>query len=479
MHRRAERSLPDRLLNLFAEVHPGEAGSALMLTASVFLLLTSYYVIKPVREALILTSGGAEVKSYAAAGQAVLFLFAVPAYARLASRLPRLRLIGTVTLFFAGCLVAFYLLAQTGVPVAIPFYLWVGIFNMMIVAQFWSFAIDVYSPAEGQRLFAILGFGASAGAVFGSFAAGRLFAPLGVHQLLLLAAGLLLASLGLTHAAAARRRQDALRAPMGRPAPAAPSAAPRAEAQAPADERPLGRTGAFALIRRNRYLWLIAALMVLANWVNTTGEYLLGRVVRAAAQSAVDAGTAGGLTTGQLIGTFYADFFTVVNMVGLVTQLFLVSRLIKHLGVRICVLILPAVALGGYFLLAFLPVLAVVRWAKTAENATDYSLQNTVRNVLWLPTSREEKYKAKQAIDTICVRSGDVLSAALVYVGAGLLSFSITDFALVNLVLVALWLAVAAATGRRYQQLRSGEGAPGAQVSGGGGEQSPTTPNST
>jgi AAA family ATP:ADP antiporter len=101
-------------------------------------------------------------------------------------------------------------------------------------------------------------------------------------------------------------------------------------------------------------------------------------------------------------------------------------------------------------------VLAVVRWVKTAENATDSSLQNTVRNVLFLPTSREQKYKAKQAIDGFFVRAGDVLSALSIYVGTTMLAFGPTEFAMVNLGLGVVWLALAVYTGRGYARLTGG-----------------------
>ena len=116
-------------------------------------------------------------------------------------------------------------------------------------------------------------------------------------------------------------------------------------------------------------------------------------------------------------------------------------------------MVLPFIAMGSYALMALFPVLAVARWTKTAENATDYSLNNTVRNMLFLPTTRAEKYKAKQAIDSFFVRAGDVFSALLVYVGLNVLSLSTTGFALVNLGLVAVWLVIAIQIGREYGRL--------------------------
>jgi len=460
------RSPLEKFLALFADVRPGEGVALLLLALSVFVLLTSYYIIKPVREALILAGGGAVVKSYAAAGQALLLLGLVPAYARLADRLPRRRLLTVVTLFFSGCLVAFYLLAQTPVPLGVAFFLWVGIFNVMVVAQFWSLANDLYTPEAGKRLFAVLGFGASAGAVFGSWVTGQLIAPLGVYQLLLLSAALLVLSLVLSLAGERRRlRPDAGTPP---PAPGQPPADAGADADADARQALAGRDGAprrgvWGLLRDSTYIQLLAALSLLTNLVNTTGEFLLGELVTRTARDVATAGGASGeqaieAAMGPWIGSFYADFFAVVNVAGLLIQLFLVSRLIKYLGVRVCLLILPLIALGGYALMLVFPVLSVVRWAKTAENATDYSLQNTVRNALWLPTSRQEKYAAKQFVDTFCWRFGDVLSAAVVFVGTSWMAASISQFAAVNLALVGVWLVVSVALGKRFRRLTRGSG---------------------
>jgi AAA family ATP:ADP antiporter len=427
----------ERALNVFTEVRRGEAASALMLALNIFLILTAYYILKPVREALILSgAGGAEIKSYAAAGQALLLLGAVPLYAKLASRYSRRALINRVTWFFASCLVAFYALALAGAPIAIVFYLWVGIFNLMVPAQFWAFANDLYTPEAGKRLFVIVAFGASAGAVFGSFVTGRLIEPLGIYQLLLVSGGVLLASLVLTNFVESRESKPSA----GHPAASAP-------------EEPLGKTGAFQLVLQDRYLLLIALLMLFLNWVNTTGEYILGRTVKEAAASLIAAGAAGGLDEEAFIGRFYADFFTVVNIAGLLLQLFVVSRVLKYLGVRAAIFVLPLIALGGYLVAAFYPVLSMVRWVKTAENATDYSLQNTVRQVLFLPTTREQKYKAKQAIDTFFVRSGDVLSAVLVFVGTSVLTLSTQQFAMANILLVCVWLALAFLIGREHRKM--------------------------
>ena len=168
------KGLVERLLGLFAEVRAGEAGRTLLLTLNVFLLLATYYIIKPVREALILADGSAELKSYLSLGQTALLIGVIPLYSRLAGRFSRGPLITWVTLFFAACLLAFAWLARLEMPnLSIAFFLWVGIFNLMIVAQFWSMANDIHTPEQGKRLFAIIAFGASSGAVVGSYALGE------------------------------------------------------------------------------------------------------------------------------------------------------------------------------------------------------------------------------------------------------------------------------------------------------------------
>jgi AAA family ATP:ADP antiporter len=423
------KTLLDRVLCLFAPVRRGEGGMVLLMALNVFLLLTAYYIIKPVREALILSEWGAEAKIYSSAGQALLLLGVIPLYSRLADLMKVRRLIATVLVFFAACLVVFYLLARVGVPLGIPFYLWVGIFNMMVVAQFWSFANDYYTEEQGKRLFAIIGFGMSAGAVFGGFITKKLIQPLGLYQLMLLSAALLILSLLLTVVAANRK--------------SSPGRSP--DELRPPDEERMGGPGGFTLVLKNRYLLLIALMMVLANLVNTTGEYILGAKVKDTYEGAV------------AIGDFYAGFFSIVNLAGLLIQLFLVSRIVRWFGVNRALMVLPLVATGGYILIALFPVLGAARWAKTAENATDYSLQNTVRNMLFLPTTRAEKFKAKQAIDVFFVRAGDVLAALVVLGGTTLLGLAPSGFALVNILVAFLWVVLAFFIGRRYLLLsRSG-----------------------
>jgi len=445
-----KRNSLERFLLLFADIRGGEGATALLLTTHLFFLLTAYLIIKPVREALILSEGGAEVKSYAAAGQALLLFLLVPAYGYLASKVNRIKLINGASLFFISNLLIFYLLARFEVPVGIVFFLWVGIFNLFIIAQFWSFANDIYTEEQGKRLFGIVAFGGSLGATLGPKIASMLFEPLGPYLLMLVTATLLAFSLILPNIVS---RKETRRAADSKNSAAA--------------AQPLAKSGGFKLVIGKPYLFLIGFMLIVSNLVNSTGEYILSTTVLQEAQRVANteasamghgdqaeslAKQRSNAMTQNYIGRFYGDFLFTVSLVGLVAQLFLVSRIMKLCGVPASLYFLPIIALTGYSIIAFLPALAFVRWTKIVENSTDYSLQNTARQALFLPTTREEKYKAKAAIDTFFVRFGDVLSAGLVRLSKEL-AFTLQTLSVINVSFTALWLLLVVGIAASYRAL--------------------------
>src|SRR5262245_61665859 len=194
-----QKSWLDRALSPFSDVRAGEGLTAVLMLANIFLLLVCYSVIKTVREPLILLGGGAEVRSYAAAGQAFVLMGFVPLYGWFASRVNRVRLLVGVTLFFVACIELFALAVAARVPyVGVAFFIWVGMFNMSLVATFWSLANDLYSKDAGARLFPIIMIGMTAGAPLGSLAAGTLFkSGITPQAILQLSAALLAMSVGL------------------------------------------------------------------------------------------------------------------------------------------------------------------------------------------------------------------------------------------------------------------------------------------
>jgi AAA family ATP:ADP antiporter len=418
----------------FARVETGESvGAAVMMLAS-FLLLCAYYQLKTVREPLILLEGGAEVKLYARAGQAVLMVGVVQVYGEIAKRVGRMKLLAIVFLFFISNLVVFALLSRTGVPIGLAFFLWVGVFSYTAVAQFWALAADIYSEDQGKRLFPVIGVGSSVGAVAGARLAKSLV-PFGPYTLMTAAAVLLLACMAML-AWVERRAGVAGRA--------------QGQARQEQEEQPLSDEGALHLLLRDRYLLLIAAMIVLLNWVNSAGEYAFDRTILAAVSRA----GVRGADAQSFVGAIKADYFAWYNLLGMLMQLFAVSRILTKLGIRNALLFLPAFAFFGYAWAAFIPTLAVIRLVKIGENALEYSVAETSRHALYLVTSRVEKYVGKTSVDTIAVRVGAILSGAVVWIG-GRVSLSTAAFATINVGLTALWIGLVLAIGLEHRRRRS------------------------
>lgn len=433
-----QRSAIERALSPIADIRRGEVASALLLTLIMFLILAAYYMLKTAREIFILSEGGAEVKSYSSAGQAVLLLFLVPAYGAFASRVNRVQLVQWVTLFFAAHLTLFLMAIGAGWQVGIPYFLWLGIFNLMVIAQFWAFAADIFTPEQGKRIFPLLGVGASLGAWVGSVRAGQIVESIGTTRLLIVGAAVLVVCAFLS------RIVNRLR--------------PRAaDSPGQAAEAPLGKEGGFGLIFSDRYLMSIAALTVLLNVVNTSGEYLFGRYVVQAANEAHGTGPESAAAREAFIGGVYSHLFSTVNLLGFVLQMFVVSRVFKFLGVGKALFIHPIVAFIGYLMMLRAPSINFMTYLKIADNSIDYSLGNTTKQALWLPTSREAKYKAKQAVDSFFVRGGDVVQAGIVFAGERLV-FAVPAFAAINVILAGAWLGVAMLLNTQLKRKEDGHG---------------------
>ncbi len=460
----------ERVLSVFADVRRGESITALLLALGIFFLLAAYYVLKPVRDSLITgVPDGAKYKSYMGAAIAVALLGAVPAYGRFASRVPRNKLLFGVGTFFVLNLIGFFALSLlpqtregTGLLVfALGFFLWVGIFNMMIIAQFWALANDIYSEDQGKRLFPLVAIGQSVGSAVGSTVVTTYAKKIGTEPMFIVGAVLLAVSTALT-LLVSRREQDAVAA---HKAKAADAADKDAEEPKKAEE---GDDGPFQLVLKHRYLLLIAAFATVFTLVNTNAEYVKDELIPALAK---ERGEAQGLDADgikSLRTALFGEFYNWVNILGVVLQSFVVSRAVKYLGLKRAFFILPVVAFVDAAAIALVPLWSIVKWTKIAENSVDYSLNNTLRNMLWLPTTRRMKYLAKQAVDTFFVRLGDVTSALCVLVFAQLLNLGVRTFGFINAGLVLLWLVIAAAIIRENAKLTAAksEKDPGADKGG-------------
>jgi AAA family ATP:ADP antiporter len=421
----SRQTLGERFLGFFTEIRPGEGGTALLMFANIFLILCAYYFVKSLREGWIATSdigdlSKMEVKAYSSFAQSILLLLVVGWYGRLAGRWNRATLITRATLFCIFNMVIFWFLQPGFFFEALPasgvvFYVWVGMFGVFVVAQFWTFCADIYTDERGKRMLPLIAIGATGGGAAGSWIVGQLVDSgiVDTESLLLLATGPLFVSILLTKWVDNRMARHV--------SPAV--------GEAKQDEGVGFLLSGARLVLTSRFLLAAAMVTLLTNWVNTNGENLLFQIIQ---ETLADQAVAKGMTDRLVVleftrdGTtaFYGDFFFWVNTVALLLQAFVASRLLKYGGFAAIALMLPVIALLSYSAMALLPILAMVKMMKIAENATDYSINNTARHVLWLPVGSEMKFRGKPAIDTLYVRLGDGLAALTVLVGVHFLAMS-------------------------------------------------------
>lgn len=441
-----------KFFRLFTVIHPGEAITVLLLASNIFLIGAAYSILKPVRKGLILTKHSAEKEAYLYAIVAILLIFVVKVFGYLSSKIPRQKLIASVTLFFISNLVIFYILSEAGISLSIlgiVFWIWLGIFNVFIIAQFWAFSNDIYKEEAGKRLFPIVMFGQNMGFYLGAKATSFLVKPNGPFspfQLMIVAGVVLFICIVLTLLVHKREIKNV----EGKTAEPLPESHSDKVA-----EKPLKKGGGFRIIFQSKYLILVAFVILCLNYVNTTGEYMKSDVWQRAAIEAIEDGRIENTDTARMefITKTESDFTSLVNLLAWLIQLFLVSRIFKWFGVRGAMLFLPFIAFGGYFFIGMGATFAVVKWAKVAENSTDYSLMNTVKQALYLITSREAKYKAKAAIDTFFVRTGDVLVALTIFIGTTYFAFNLESFAKLNIAVAIIWIILSFLTIREHKRL--------------------------
>lgn len=418
----------ERLLNLISLVKPGEGRSCILLTVNACLLMSAYYLLKVIREPLILAYGGAEYKSYATAAQAAVLVVLVPLFSvmfhRYAEHKKRSTIINQVLAFFVLNLLLFAALQFFKVNVGIVFYIWLGIFSVMVVAQFWAYAADSYNTISGQRLFVILAVGATFGAWLGSRIAGPIFPYVGIVGIMMIAAVLLVVSIFLL-----RKVDDSI-----------PPDSANAEAIHHEDNSHQWLDG-FSVVFKNNYLMMIAVFVVILVFINSTGEYILARLVDEHSRALNENTSAEAIEAWQ--SQFYSSYYSWVTLGSFILQLFVVSRLFKWVGIQGAILVLPIIMIVGYGMMLFFPVFSIIRFAMIAENSANYSVQNTTRHALFLPVPRKLKYLGKTTIETFFYRLGDLLYGLFIFIGIQYFDLGVTSFIFSNLILALVLFVLA------------------------------------
>lgn len=416
-------------LRRWVAVEPGEVAALAWSFAYFFLLLCSYYILRPLRDEMGI-AGGVRELPWVFTGTFVAMLVAVPLFGWCAARFPRRQLLPVVYYFFAANLLLFYALFQFDDHVAITaraFFIWVSVFNLFVVSVFWSFMVDLYANAQARRLFGLIAAGGSAGAVTGPLLTALLVKPLGPVNLIPVSCALLLAAVFCIHRLV-RWAQ----------------AYPRAETDTVQAEQPLGGSlwAGFTLVARTPYLLGIGLFI----WLFTTLSTFLY------------------FEQAHIVSTTYADpaertrLFALidfsVNVLTIAIQLGLTARLLKWLGVPWTLALVPVLTVVGFVALGAAPILPVLVAFQIARRAGDYSLMRPAREILFTVVGRETKYKAKNFIDTVVYRGGDAISG-WAFAGLKALGLGLTGIAVLAVPLALLWAWLGLRLGRRQEALRA------------------------
>ena len=464
------------------DVQKGEVTALLWSFGYFFLVLTAYYILRPIRDEMGVV-GGVRNLAWLFTGTLIGTLLLHPVYTWLVSRLPRPRFIAFTYRFFIANLVGFYLLFQLAdsmqsVWVGRVFFIWISIFNLFVVSVFWSFMTDIYHPEQSKRLFGVIAVGGTLGALLGSTITTAMVDMLGPINLLLVSAlflefaarsaGILgryepqlaLVAEQLANTQQVQTEGDASQAPLakspadnvvtGRVATvtseksksdAERSSVERSEAASHDVEVIGGRViDGVTHVLKSPYLLGIAGLMLFFTIASTFLYFQ--RVDIVSREFANDA-----IGRVRLFGAI--DVAT--NALTLATQLFLTGRLLRWFGLGFGLAFLPVVSLIGFGVLGAAPVLAVVVVFEVCRRSGNFAVARPSREVLYTVLSRSDKYKAKNFNDTFVYRLGDQVGSWS-YTAMAWLGLTLSGLALSMVPLSLAWLLLALWLGRAYSR---------------------------
>ncbi|MGD9941951.1 MAG: NTP/NDP exchange transporter [Burkholderiaceae bacterium] len=412
------------------DVRPGERVLLAWAWLYVFCVLSAYYVIRPIRDEMGV-HGGVDKLQWLFTGTLLVMLALNPAFAALVRRYSRERFITLTYAFFMLNLALFMaaLMLLTGesqqVWLGRAFFIWTSVFNLFVVSVFWALMVDIFDSGQGKRLFGILAAGATLGAMSGSTITATLVRSIG-------AAWLLPASIALLGVAIIAVRQLSRRSQALRHLPAS----------AAGGEAPIGG-GVLAGIThtlRSPYLLNIAAYVLLYTITSTFLYFQQASIV------------SGHFTDRAARTEFFARVDLLVNVLTLLVQLLLTGRLLRTAGVAFTAAVLPFISLLGFAALAIAPTLGLLVAVQVARRVGNFALARPTRELLFTVVSREDKYKAKNMIDTVVYRAGDQIGswsyALLAAAGLGM-----TGIAIAALPLTVAWIANARWLGQRHRRM--------------------------
>lgn len=418
-----------RLLGKIADVQPHEVKAVVLSFCYFFALLSSYYILRPLRDEMGV-AGGTKNLPWLFTATFVALLAAAPLLAALVAKLPRAKFIPVVYQFFAANIVVFWVLLKldvSTVTVARAFFVWVTIFSVFTVSVFWSFMADLYSSEQSKRLFGFIAAGGSLGTLLGPLLTRQLAEPLGPVNLLLIAAVLL--EIAIVCAGALEKTEISARSEAG-----------PARAKSARNDGSVGGgiLDGFALLLRSPYMGGIALWVFL---LSLAGTFLYLQQANLVAAASDDPATR---------TKIFATIDLAVGLVTIVMQFVATGRLISRFGTGVAAALLPLVFAVGFIVLALHPVLLVVVVFQAVQRAMNFGIANPARESLFTVLSREEKFKTKNIIDGAVFRGADALNA---WIFAGLAAaMTLPALSLATVPITIGWLILSLALGRTQER---------------------------
>ncbi len=411
-------------------IKPGEFAAAAWSFTYFFCVLGAYYMLRPVREAMAVQSGP-ETIPYLFAGTFVTMLVATPIFGWVASRYARKQFLPWIYYFFIANILIFWAAFSYAVGRDIDyvwlsriFFVWISVFNLYVVAVFWSFMADLYSREQGRRLFGLISAGGSIGALLGGIATSAMVAPIGFQNLFPFSATLLLVAVfcitQLRHWVERQHRDD--------------------ETATVASTKPLGGSpfAGITHVFQSRYFIAIALKAAIASLLGTALYMFTAELVQDQITSADDR------------TRFFSDINVATNAIALIGQLLIVKHVVARFGIGVTLSLLPIVSIVGFAALAFEPTLAVVAILTVARRALGFGFSKPTSDMLYSVVTPEEKYKAKNFIDTVLYRTGDLIGTwAVRFMVAGI---GLAGTSLVMLPFAAVWAGIALWLGGDYRR---------------------------
>jgi AAA family ATP:ADP antiporter len=424
-----DKALALRLLNRVVRVEPSEVTAMLWSFGYFFCLLCGYYILRPVRDEMGI-QGGPENLQWVFTGTFLAMLAAIPVFGWLSSRFSRQKLLPVIYLFFAVNLLIFFVLLEAGIALAQTaqvFFVWVSVFNLFVVSVFWSFMADLFRNEQARRIYGFISAGGSAGALLGPGLVAVLAPGVGPAMLLPLSAcfllGAVLCILRLSSWTATGRTDERRESAAGKPLGG-------------------GMLAGITLLLRSEYLLGIGLYVILHTFLSTFLYFQQAYIV------------AGAISDSGERTALFGTLDLVVNCLTLVVQMFVVGRLIGKFGVTVALVLLPAVAVVGFLTLGLFPTLAVLIVFGVIRRAGEYAISKPAREILYTVVTREEKYKAKNVIDTVVYRGGDAVSSWL-FEGLRILGVSFSGISFVAVPIALLWASTGYLLGRRQEQMKA------------------------